>query len=86
MLINFADTTNVYNSQFPGDNLHNTLHVSICTVTHWIWLWAVAKTCGSIKTVYCAVCWEQIVCTAVEGLVEKGEGVNMKTKLKFYIL
>jgi len=83
MLINFAVTPHVYNSQFPGYNLHNTLHVSTSTVTHWIWLWFVAKTCGSIKTVYCAVCWQQIVCTAVEWLVEMGEGFNLKTKLKF---
>jgi hypothetical protein len=85
MLINFAVSTNVYNSQFPGDNLHNTLHVSTCTVNHWTWLWFVAITCGIIKTVVCAVCWEQIMCTAVEGLVEKGEGVNLQTKLKFCI-
>jgi len=29
-------TPHVHNSQFPGDNLHNTLNVYSSTVTPWI--------------------------------------------------
>jgi len=34
-------------------------HVSLNTVTPWIWLWFVAKTCRSIKLMYCAVSWKK---------------------------
>jgi len=34
-------------------------HVSSSTVAPWIWLWFVAKTCRSIKLMYCAVFGEK---------------------------
>jgi len=60
MIIKFGMTPHIYNSQFPGENLYNTLNVTSNTVTHWIWLWFVVKKFWSIRNTYCAVCWKQV--------------------------
>jgi len=79
-------TQHAYNSQFPGDNLHNTLNVFSSNVTPWIWLWFHPVHLGASKLFIVQFVGNKFVCTTVEGLVEIREVFNLKTKLKSHIL